>query len=216
MVIGAELLVKEGIFPKINSLLKVEKNTEITINCIRIISTISKHSLSMVKIVLQELGVPWLIDQMNARNEEQVNSAQYCVQTVINALTGVDLKVGKQANKELCDEYRKEIDTILTCLVYCMTSCTITGLARDAILELVMRNCEYRAIDWAERFVDINGLQRLMQIASEMEELKYESSMEITASTRPTISVCLANVYENMYYDQARDRFTSKIDLFMQ
>ena len=110
---------------------------------------------------------------------------------------------------------RKEIETVLTCMMYCISSTTITGLSRDALLELVMRNSEYRALDWAERFVDINGLQRLMKIAAEMDELKYESSMDITANTRHIVSVCLAKIYENMYYDQARDRFIAKIDDFM-
>ena len=100
-------------------------------------------------------------------------------------------------------------------MMYCISSTTITGLSRDALLELVMRNSEYRALDWAERFVDINGLQRLMNIAAEMDELKYESSMDITANTRHIVSVCLAKIYENMYYDQARDRFIAKIDDFM-
>ena len=109
---------------------------------------------------------------------------------------------------------RKEIDTILTCMVYVMTSPSITGLARDAIVELVMRNCEYRSLDWAERFVDINGIQRLMQIAAEMDELKYESSMEITPNTHTTVAVCLARVYDHMYYDQARERFTARVDEF--
>jgi len=69
----------------------------------------------------------------------------------------MDLKEDKQADKDLCDANQKEIETILTCLIYCSTSRTITGEARDAIIELIMRNCEYRALNWAERLVDING-----------------------------------------------------------
>ena len=55
-----------------------------------------------------------------------------------------------------------------------------------------------------------------MQIASEMEEIRYESSMEITANTRPTLAVCLAKVYDNMYYDLAKERFIAKIEEFMK
>ena len=96
-------------------------------------------------------------------------------------MAGMSLKDGKQADKDVCEgqtssylkfnslkksllngfvDYaanRKEIETILTCLIYCSTSRTITGEARDAIIELIMRNCEYRALNWAERLVDING-----------------------------------------------------------
>lgn len=54
----------------------------------------------------------------------------------------------------------------MTCLIYCSTSRTITGEARDAIIELIMRNCEYRALNWAERLVDINGNDNSTQYAS--------------------------------------------------
>ena len=130
-------------------------------------------------MILQLLGVPWLLDQLNSNNDDQVSAAQYCVQTVINTISGLNLKEDKQPDKELCEGIfvfcfclfwffvklvfignsanRKEIDTILTCLIYCSTSRTITGKCRDAVLELMMRNCEYRALDWAERLVDING-----------------------------------------------------------
>ena len=54
-------------------------------------------------MVLQLLGVPWLLDQLNSNNDEQVSAAQYCCQTVINSLSGMDLKEEKQPDKELCE-----------------------------------------------------------------------------------------------------------------
>jgi len=45
--------------------------------------------------------------------------------------------------------------------------------------------------------------------------MSYESSMQITANTRPTVAVCMGQVFEHMYYDQARERFTNKIEEFM-
>lgn len=56
----------------------------------------------------------------------------------------------------------------------------------------------------------------MMQIASELEEMRYESSMEITANTRTNVSVVLGKVFDNMYYDLARERFTAKIEDFIQ
>jgi hypothetical protein len=54
-------------------------------------------------MILQLLGVPWLLDQLNSNNDDQVSAAQYCVQTVINTISGLDLKDDKQPNKELCE-----------------------------------------------------------------------------------------------------------------
>lgn len=55
----------------------------------------------------------------------------------------------------------------------------------------------------------------MMEIASEMEEMSYESSMEITPNTRSIVAVCMGQVFDHMYYDQARERFTSKIEEFI-
>jgi len=79
-----------------------------------------------------------------------------------------------------------------------------------------MRNIHYTALDWAERLVELHGLQRLMEVAGEMEEYKYESSMDITSSTRTITSVCLAKIYENMYYDAAKEKFRNAIDEFIK
>lgn len=125
-------------------------------------------------------------------------------------------KPDSKPNKELCDKYNKEIDTILSCLLCSVTSRTISGLARDAIIELIMRNIHYTTLNWAERLVELNGLQRLMEVASELEEYKYESSMDITSSTRTVTSVCLARIYENMYYDAAKEKFKNAIDEYIK
>lgn len=138
------------------------------------------------------------------------------MQTLLNTYSGMNNKPDSKPNKELCDKYNKEIDTILSCLLCSVTSRTISGLARDAIIELIMRNIHYTTLNWAERLVELNGLQRLMEVASELEEYKYESSMDITLSTRTVTSVCLARIYENMYYDAAKEKFKNAIDEYIK
>lgn len=138
------------------------------------------------------------------------------MQTLLNTYSGMNNKSDSKPNKELCDKYNKEIDTILSCLLCSVTSRTISGLARDAIIELIMRNIHYTTLNWAERLVELNGLQRLMEVASELEEYKYESSMDITSSTRTVTSVCLARIYENMYYDAAKEKFKNAIDEYIK
>lgn len=121
---------------------------------------------------------------------------------ILNSLSGLENKPDSRPIKELCDENKNEIDTLLTCLLFTTTSRTISGLARDAIIELMTRNIHYTALNWAERLVEIKGIARLMEVASELQEYKYESAMEITANTRNIVAVCLGRIYDNMYYDQ--------------
>lgn len=145
-----------------------------------------------------------------------MSNLKIMLQTILNTYSGMDNKPDTKPNKELCEKYNKEIDTVLSCLLYSVTSRIISGLARDAIIELIIRNVHYSTLNWAERLVELRGLQRLMEVASELEEYKYESSMEITASTRTVTSVCLARIYENMYYDAAKEKFGNAIDEYIK
>lgn len=93
---------------------------------------------------------------------------------------------------------------------------SIPGLARDSIIELIIKNVSYDALDWAEKLIEAKGLQRLMEVASELKEYKYESAMDITDSTRTIAAVCLAKIYESMYYDAAKERFIKNIEEFIK
>lgn len=213
---GASALVDAGVVQKIGNLLKVEKNDEIFLNAVRVIGELCKDSVERTKKILVELGIPWFLDILNCSKEEQVNASQYCLQVVLNALSGLDSKPESTPDEQLCEDNKKEIDTLLTCLVYSTTSRTISGLARDAIIQLIMRNVHYKGINWAETLIEIKGLQRLLEVSSELQDYKYESAMEITESTRTITAVCLARIYENMYYDKARERYLEAVDDFIK
>lgn len=213
---GASALVEAGIILKVGNLLKFEKSSEIFLSGVRVLGELCKGSLPRTKQVLFELGIPLFLDILNCAKEEQVNASQYCLQVILNTLSGLDSKPETRPNEDLCKENKKEIDTLLTCLVYSTTSSTITGLARDAIIQLIMRNVHYKAINWAETLVEIKGLQRLLEVASELQEYKYESAMEITESTRTITAVCLARIYENMYFDKAREKYLEAVDDYIK
>ncbi|XP_076753558.1 unc-45 myosin chaperone [Xylocopa sonorina] len=213
---GAEIMFNDGVISKIVKTLKLEKNEEIITIAVRIIAELCKDNINRTEHIIKEIGIPWFLEMINSKLTERVNAGQYCLQTVLNTYSGMENKPDSKPKKELCDKYNKEIDTILSCLLYSVTNRTISGLARDAIIELIMRNIHYTTLNWAERLVELRGLQRLMEVASELEEYKYESAMDITSSTRTVTSVCLARIYENMYYDAAKEKFKNAIDEFIK
>ncbi|XP_059619521.1 protein unc-45 homolog B [Phlebotomus argentipes] len=214
--VAADILFKDGIFNRIQRLLKVEKNNEIYLSAIRTVGEICNKSVERTQGVLKDVGIPWFLEIIDSSLEDRVNAAQHCMQTILNTFSGMENKVDSKPVKALCDEHQKEIDTLLSCLLYSVTNPTISGLARDAIIQLITRNIHHTALSWAERLVELNGLWRLMEICSELEEYKYESAMNITSSSRTIASVCLARVYENMYYDAARERFHAQIDEYVK
>ncbi|XP_063540914.1 protein unc-45 homolog B [Cydia strobilella] len=213
---GANIMFNNGVVQKIQKLLKVEKNQDIYTNAIRVISQLCKGNVERTKNIIKIVGIPWILEIIDSNVEERVSAAQYCLQVILNTFTGMDTKKDSKPDTKLCEEYKSEIDTLLSCLTYSITNRVITGEARDAIMELIMRNCHYTAINWAERFVEIKGLERLLEVCSELEEYKYESAMNITNSSRTIAAACLARIYENMYYDQAREKFNSHVDEFVR
>lgn len=213
---GAEIMVKNGVVHKIQQLLKVEKNEEIYVNAVRVISQLCKRNVERTRQVIKIVGIPWFLEIIDSELEERVNAAQYCFQVILNTFSGMDNKEDSKPDSKLCEEHKNEIDTLLTCLTYSITNRVISGKARDAIMELIMRNCHYNTLNWAEKFVEMKGLQRLLEVCSELEEYKYESAMNITASSRTIAAACLAKVYENMYYDEARQCFNSHVDDFIK
>lgn len=213
---GAEIMFREGIATYVAKLFKVEKNDELLISAIRVIDDICNKSLHYVKSIIRELGIPWFLQILDSKNVDRVMAAQHCLQVILNAFSGLTNKEDSKPDKQLVEDNKNEIDTLLTCLMFATTDRTITGEARDAVVELLIRNVHYSTLDWAERLVEVRGLHRLMDICSELEEYKYESAMPITASSRTIASVCLARIYENMYYDAARQKFIGQIEEYVK
>lgn len=212
---GADTLLAEGVVEKIQQLLKFETNKEIILGCIRTIGQLCTDDSRHTKKVISILGIPWFLDLLNIKNEDHVHAAQNTLQMILNSLTGIT-KTKETPDPQLLEQNKSEIDTLLTCLLYGCTSRTISGLARDAIILLISRNVHWRAINWADQLVKIKGLQRLMEVASELPEYKYETSMDITDSTRTLTSVCLGRIYENMYNDENRKYYLENIDDFIK
>lgn len=213
---GAEIMYAKGVIREIHKIIKLEKNATVSLNAIRIVGQLCQKNVERVKGILQTCGIPWFLELIDCSSEDRVNAAQYCMQCILNTFSGMNNKPDSKPDQNLCDTNKKEIDTLLTCLTYSITNRVITGLARDAIIDLIMKNCHYTALSWAERFVEIKGVHRLLEVCSELDEYKYESAMNVTPSSRTIAAVCLSKIYENMYYDEAREKFSTQVDEFVK
>ncbi|XP_066149150.1 protein unc-45 homolog B [Euwallacea fornicatus] len=214
---GSEVMIKQScIVQKIKNLLKVEKNQTLYVTGIRIIGELCKHTEEKTKAVLKDAGVPWFLEILDSNSQEIVYAAQYCLQCILNSLSGMEMKSEGKPKQNLVEKNKGTIDTLLTCLTMAINNQAISGLARDAIIELLTKNIHHTAFSWAEHLVEKGGVKKLLDCASELEEFHYESSMSITSSTRTIAAVCLSRVYDNMYYDKARDNFLSQIQDFIK
>ncbi len=204
----------------------------------RCIGELCKRSLERAKDVLKECGIPFFLDILNSHTEEVVNASSYIIQVVLNTLSHYEIqeaikekkKLGRnmtatdrkwciteeKRRHELIRKNGKELTSIMNVITYNTVSRTITGEARDALVELIMKNCKYDELNWAELSLKTDTYQRLMEVASEMTQFKHESSMEITDNTRSVVGVCLNIMYEQMYDDQRRITLNEEIDRFIR
>ncbi|XP_024871655.1 uncharacterized protein LOC112454461 isoform X2 [Temnothorax curvispinosus] len=189
---GAEEIFKKEGVSKMVHLVKVEKNEEVICRAIRIVTELCKNNISRTESVMKCVGLPWCLEIMNSTSLERVNASQCCLQNILNTyIIDIYNKPDSNFNKDLY-EAQKKVDTIMLYLLNSITSRTITGPARDAVIKLITHNIRcVPMLDWAKRFVELRGVQRLMEVASERELYnKYKSSMDITSSTQTITNAC--------------------------
>ncbi|XP_077258713.1 protein unc-45 homolog B-like [Temnothorax americanus] len=213
---GAEEIFKNEGVSKLAQLIKVEENKNATY-AIRILGELCKNNINRTESVLKYIGLLRCLEIMNSTCTDRVKASQICLQNILNTYSGMNDETDSKPDKTSCETHKNELDTILSCLLNNIANRTIAGLTRDAIIELIMCNIHHTELGWAEQLIKFRGLQKLMEVASEMEEFKYkESSMNITSSTRIKTSMCLTKIYENVYYDAAKEKFIDAIEKFIK
>merc|ERR550519_2641357 len=120
--------------------------------------------------------------------------------------------------EEIIKENSKELDSMMAVICYNTTSRRLTACAREALVNLIMKNCKYEQLNWAEKMLKTDSYHRLLEVASEINhpEFKYESAMDITESTKTIVGVTFGFLYEQMYDDKKREELTEIVTSFTQ
>jgi len=240
--VGAELLFKEGVVLKIVRLMKLEKNPKIRLSLVRVFGDLGKNDLDRAKSIVREAGVPFFLDALNTADEESVNAVSYVIQCLLDSISQVDLinrwqeklknnknnrmnvterkqkRADEVRREEILKENSRELDSIMSVICFNTTSRTLTALAREALINMIMKNCKWDQLNWAEKMLTTDAYQRLMEVASELNlpEFKYESAMDITDSTKTIVGVTFGFLYEQMYDDRRREALISEVGKFTQ
>lgn len=56
----------------------------------------------------------------------------------------------------------------------------------------------------------------MLEVASELQEIHYESSMSITGKTLTHVAVTLERIYMCMDHDQAKEEYQNKVEEFIK
>lgn len=238
---GAELLFQEGVVPRIAKLMKVEKNAKIRLSLIRVFGDLGKSEMARAREIVKEAGISFFLDALNTSDEETVTAVAYVIQSLLDSLSQIELtqkweervKGGKTRlgvterhqrrddelkRQQIMKDNSKELDSMMHVICFNTTSRRLTAVAREALVNLIMKNCKYEQLNWAEKMLKTDAYYRLLEVASEMNnpEFKYESAMEITESTKTIVGVTFGFLYEQMYDDARRAELTEIVSKFTQ
>lgn len=207
------------------------------IACFRLISELSKMSVPRTTKLLQVFTTDYLIDLIcyNETNDLLV-AFQFLIQTYIDSLAGVQQKalklkeqekqdrdktktvseslyskVQKKVDEEMFSQNESQLFEILTRIVRRSSSYIISGLARDTLLSILLCNIDAQNLNFGVKLVEENCIQNLLDIASEVEDMKSSSSMNITAYTHQLVSAVLEKTYSCHDHDKVRDVFREKV-----
>ena len=149
-------------------------------------------------------------------DEESLTTLQFFIQKLINNLSGIYKKGEFAIDKDLIRKNEPELNDIMNSLFDRIDARAISPKARDSILQLCAKNVDINSLNWGEKVVKENLLTNLLDIAAEIEDSKYESSMRISRNTKVHVSLILERVYFCMYYDKAREEFLSIVEMYIK
>ncbi|GAB6029698.1 hypothetical protein CHUAL_005421 [Chamberlinius hualienensis] len=213
---GSELMIQRDVLTKIGKLLKSEKNDHIIVAMSRVLGELARKSAKFVELIVKKIDLTLLINLFNTDNRERVDAALCGCQAMLNTLSGMGGKDGNKADKQLVQENESLIDMIMAGLLSAVNSRVLSAIGREALLEIIVKNVDYDTLNWAVKLIMNEGLYRILEVASELKEYRYESSMEVTVNTKPTVSVVLMKIYDSLTCDKERDLYVEKVDEFVK
>uniref|UniRef100_A0A915J0B9 Uncharacterized protein n=1 Tax=Romanomermis culicivorax TaxID=13658 RepID=A0A915J0B9_ROMCU len=97
-----------------------------------------------------------------------------------------------------------------------LTDPNVDVLPRVAAIELLMKNLMHMdhglPRGWSWKFVEHEGLQKLLEVACNIPE---QCTLRVNADTRDHLAICLARLYDDMVFDQYRAMYKTTVDEFI-
>lgn len=214
---GRKLFIEQKGFDLLVSLLKNPKVLyDIRMGLVRVLAQIIGSSMESAQLVYSSIGIDFIIEIMSReKNDEFLIASQSAIQGMLTHFSGFSAKENQKIDKEKAKKYEQHIDTIMASLFQRINQRMMSAKCRDCLFELLMVNVDPEAIDWGKKLIKGNGLSKLLEVASELVEVRYESSMPITADTRTHVALVLEKIYNCMDCDKSREEFRTQMMQFM-
>ena len=74
-------------------------------------------------------------------------------------------------------ENSKELESMMHIICFNTTSRRLTAVAREALVNLIMKNCKYEQLNWVEKMLKTDAYYRLLEVASESNHPEFSASL---------------------------------------
>lgn len=138
------------------------------------------------------------------------------IQNMFKSLFEFDFKTNSCTANLNDNESSELINKMLVSLVTKSASRVMSSLGRDTILQLISANLSSSASIFGQKILSSNSLFYLLEVASEMIDIKYESNMNISRNTRNLTAIALERIYACMDHDKARQRYRDEVMAYIQ
>lgn len=218
---GAEKIVREnGIF-FLNKMSQMKDDTELQQSAIRALSNLAENSRKRTESILRDVGIHQICDMIGSPEEKICVATSCLLCNIINSMTDVEAykaKIKEQAELKKKREHTKPIhfemdensknfiDQLFSILTKMLPSWKVSAPGRDNIMEIFIKYLtRSNGIGWSKRFMEIEGLNYLLNIAGSHRQL--ESVFKVTENSRMHAALLMSKIYDDMIGDKEREVF---------
>ncbi|KAL3103383.1 hypothetical protein niasHS_002569 [Heterodera schachtii] len=140
-------------------------------------------------------------------------AASAVIQRVFNGLAAMDLSKEIKPDSEVVERNKVAILRLILELEEILTDPQYSATAREISIDLLLKNLMHMSgglpRGWSWRFVEDRGLFKMLHIATQLPE---QCDYPVTSETRQHVSVFLAQLYDDMIFDQRRAIYKERVD----
>uniref|UniRef100_A0A914HYB2 Metalloendopeptidase n=1 Tax=Globodera rostochiensis TaxID=31243 RepID=A0A914HYB2_GLORO len=196
-----------------NGVLQVWQNDEEALCAVRILDELAK-SRERATQIMELLSAPTLARLPTLRQPiENVEASSTVIQRVFNGLAAMDLSKEIKPDSEMVERNKIAILRLILELEEILTDPHFSAATREISIDLLLKNLMHMSgglpRGWSWRFVEDRGLYKMLHIAMQIPE---QCDYPITTETRQHVAVFLAQLYDDMVFDQRRAVYKERVD----
>lgn len=217
---GSNSIIASGGLEIFVNLLENDKKPEVILAVTRILATLCKNSMRRSKTVFNQVQYELIAGLISSPEQETSTSAALIIQNMILALTDLENKrkhIKKQVNNphEFTPEIQEYVDEIFRAIIMLIMDPKCSGVGRDNCIDLCLKYVDRaNGCGWTPRFI-VFGIPKLLRVASTIPELNQPHSLPLTENTRMHVACCLSAIYDDIYHDGEREKYTEVCETFI-